>query len=67
MRHWPCLKHQLEHHGLVIIVLVYHDLCHMLWIIESCNPKQHIILSSHTSKNYYVYSKVLLSDAIKEY
>ena len=62
--HWPCLAHPLEHHGLVILVLLYHDHSNMLCTVESCHPKQHIILLSQTTM--YI-AKPLLSDTIREH
>ena len=56
--HWPCLKHPFEHHGLVILGLLYPDVCNMLCTMEFCHPKQ--ILLSHTTLNYI--AKPLLSD-----
>ena len=62
--HWPCLEHQLEHHGLEMLVLLYHDHCNMLCTMESFCPKQHIILLSHSSTNYT--AKALLSNTWQE-
>ena len=58
--HWPGQEHPFEHHGLVMLVLLYNDHCNMLCTIESCHPKQHKTLFSHTSTNYI--AKALLSD-----
>ena len=54
--HWPYLEHPLEHHGLIIIVLLYHYHSDMLCTLASCHPKQDIIIMLHTSTNYNVYS-----------
>ena len=50
----------LEHHGLEVLVLLYHDNCNMLCTMESCHLKQCRILLSYTNTNYI--EKPLLSD-----
>ena len=53
----PHLEHPLEHHGLVILLLFYHDHWRMLCAMESGQTEQNIILMSYTSTNYDVYNK----------
>ena len=57
--HSPCLEHPLEHHGLVMFVLLYHDHWNMLCTMESGQSEQDTIFMSYTSTNYNVYIKVI--------
>ena len=54
------LENLLEHHGLVILVLLYNDLCGMLCEMESHHSKQDIILLSVYSIDYV--ARALLND-----
>ena len=54
------LEHPLEHHGLVIIVLLYNDHCSMLCAMEFRHSKQDIILLSVFSIDYI--ARALLND-----
>ena len=54
------MERPFQHDGIVILVLLYNDLCNMLCTMDSCHPKQHIILLSHTSTSYT--EKALLND-----
>ena len=52
--YWPRLEHPLEHHDLVILVQLYHDTYHMLCAMESCHPKQHILLMPDVTTKYNI-------------
>ena len=56
IRHWPLFEHPLEHHRLVILVLLYNDLVDMLCAMELHYSKQDIILSSLFSIDSKLYN-----------